>query len=152
MSINFLEEAAVWLAEAEIDRATAENVAEKFPAPACFHAQQAAEKALEAIYLAGGVDFPHIHAISELLDGLAPTYESLNQFRDVASILDDYYVGTRYFSRVVGAIPRKRYTPKNAKDSIAHATAIASECQRIYARLASRPPGKNAGHDSKDAE
>ncbi len=135
MSINFLEEAAIWLAEAEVDRATAASLVGKFPAPACFHAQQTAEKALKAIYLASGVDYPYFHAISELLGGLADTYETLNQFRDVASVLDDYYIGTRYFSRSVGAVPRKRYTPKNAKDALVHAEAIFAECQQLYGRL-----------------
>lgn len=38
------------------------------PEDACFHAQQCAEKALKALLLSLGVDFPRTHVIEVLLD------------------------------------------------------------------------------------
>jgi HEPN domain-containing protein len=37
----------------------------------CFHAQQAAEKAIKALYRAEGLAFRYTHDIAELLNGLA---------------------------------------------------------------------------------
>jgi HEPN domain-containing protein len=37
----------------------------------CFHAQQAAEKAIKSVYRAEGYEFRYTHDLTELLDGLA---------------------------------------------------------------------------------
>ena len=62
-----------WLRRARSDLALA-----KAPLPTdvlyadlCFHAQQAAEKAIKAVYRARRCGFRYTHDISELLDGLA---------------------------------------------------------------------------------
>jgi HEPN domain-containing protein len=47
-------DAGRWLAEAEVDLNLSERIAGEFPARACFHAQQAGEKALKAILYAAG--------------------------------------------------------------------------------------------------
>lgn len=61
-----------WLARARADLALA-----KAPLPAgalyedlCFHAQQAAEKALKAVYQRHGWTFRYVHDLKELLAGL----------------------------------------------------------------------------------
>ena len=58
------------------------------------------------------------------------SYEPL----DVASILDAYYIGTRYPSGEMGQIPGKNYTSKNATDAVAIAQDIVSVCQTIFGR------------------
>lgn len=60
-----------WLAHAESDlniARLARDRADILPAQVCFHAQQAAEKALKAVLLARGIEFPFIHDIEELLE------------------------------------------------------------------------------------
>ena len=60
-----------WLVKATEDLAVAELVLRSdVPArwAACFHAQQAAEKALKALLVARGIDFPRTHALERLID------------------------------------------------------------------------------------
>jgi len=60
-----------WLARAEQDMKAGEAllVAEPpFLYPACFHAQQAAEKYLKALLTWHQIEFPKTHAIEQLLD------------------------------------------------------------------------------------
>ncbi len=140
MSIDFLQEAAIWLAEAEEDLDVAGNEADKHPAHACFHAQQAAEKALKAVYLVSGVDYPHVHSITELIDGLLDAHGELKKFRSAAAILNAFYIGTRYFQRETGVIPKKTYTTENAVDAIGKAQAISEECRRVFAAAVTANP------------
>lgn len=62
----------------------------------CFHAQQAAEKAIKAVLLFRGIDFPLIHDIEELLvlaeQGGVDLPDNISQ----ASKLSPYAVETRY--------------------------------------------------------
>ncbi|MDA8066424.1 MAG: HEPN domain-containing protein [Thermaerobacter sp.] len=138
MSSPFLEEAAVWLAEAEVDLSAARALANSHPNVACFHAQQAAEKALNAVYLTHDVDFPQVHAISSLLDGVAAVHPELERYRSAAAVLNAYYIGTRYFVREIGAAPAATYTAENALDAISEAEAICGQCQQIYAQRLTR--------------
>ena len=61
----------------------------------CFHAQQAVEKALKAILLKCGIDFPFTHNLQALLD-LLP--KELARPSDLISAVDlnPYAVATRY--------------------------------------------------------
>jgi HEPN domain-containing protein len=52
----------------------------------CFHAQQAAEKALKAIYLDRGWTFSYVHDLEKLLKGLGD--KGLTAPRDVAESMD----------------------------------------------------------------
>lgn len=61
-----------WIARAKSDLAVARMT---LPEDACyeelcFHAQQAAEKAIKAVYQLHAWEFPYIHDLDELLDGL----------------------------------------------------------------------------------
>ena len=62
-----------WLRRARSDLALV-----KMPLPSgalyedlCFHAQQAAEKAIKSVYRSEGHEFRYTHDLTELLDGLA---------------------------------------------------------------------------------
>jgi HEPN domain-containing protein len=61
----------------------------------CFHAQQAAEKALKAVLIARGVSPPKTHNIRTLLD-LLPRDVIPPQEVDSAASLTDYAVTSRY--------------------------------------------------------
>jgi HEPN domain-containing protein len=63
------DEAARWLAKADEDLLVAELIRQGAPGAAwaaCFHAQQAAEKALTAVLVVQGIDFPRSHALDRL--------------------------------------------------------------------------------------
>ena len=61
----------------------------------CFHAQQAAEKALKAVLVFRSVPFPKTHNIRTLMD-LLPEDVNLQEEAKEAAILTDYAVLTRY--------------------------------------------------------
>ena len=61
----------------------------------CFHAQQAAEKALKAVLIAKGVPPPKTHNIRTLLDLLSQEVIAPQEIEDAAS-LTDYAVTSRY--------------------------------------------------------
>ncbi|MEW6083395.1 MAG: HEPN domain-containing protein [Chloroflexota bacterium] len=74
----------------------------------CFNAQQAAEKALKAVCLAQGLDFPKTHSLVHLMDLLeAGGLHIPKNVRD-ADILTQYPVQSRYPS-VVEEITRNEY-------------------------------------------
>jgi HEPN domain-containing protein len=61
----------------------------------CFHAQQAAEKALKAVLISRSVPAPRTHSITRLLE-LMPAADPLPQAIQAAAVLTDYAVVTRY--------------------------------------------------------
>ena len=62
----------------------------------CFNAQQAAEKALKAVCLVRGLDFPKTHSLVHLMDVLEKNDVDIpNNVRD-ADILTQYAVQSRY--------------------------------------------------------
>ena len=62
----------------------------------CFHAQQAAEKALKAIYVAHNWTFRYVHDLEELLTGLQKNGLRIPEAIQHAAILTSYAVETRY--------------------------------------------------------
>ena len=62
----------------------------------CFNAQQAAEKALKAVCLYRGEDFPKTHSITLLLDTLEAAGVELPGQIQSADVLTQYAVQTRY--------------------------------------------------------
>jgi HEPN domain-containing protein len=60
-----------WLNRAKSSLAIAiQPSGEIYPEDLCFQAQQAAEKAIKAVYISKKVSFPYIHDISQLLAAL----------------------------------------------------------------------------------
>ena len=62
----------------------------------CFNAQQAAEKALKAICIARGIDFPKTHSLVRLMDLLEADGLNLPAEIQAADILTQYAVQARY--------------------------------------------------------
>jgi len=95
-----LGEAAEWLRYAASDLALARVPCE---APImwetlCFHAQQAAEKALKAVLIARAIEFPKTHSIGALLDLLPGELAAPQDVQNAAS-LTEYAVLSRYPGR-----------------------------------------------------
>lgn len=61
----------------------------------CFHAQQAAEKALKAVLVANSVAVPNIHSIRRLIDLLPANLDLPEEIQNAAG-LTDYAVSSRY--------------------------------------------------------
>lgn len=86
-----------WLRHARSDLALAriEPPQGVLLAALCFHAQQAAEKALKAILLSRGEAIPKTHSIRMLLDRVASHVDVPDAVQE-AAILTDYAVTARY--------------------------------------------------------
>jgi HEPN domain-containing protein len=87
-----------WLARAKGDLALA-----RAPLPAggfyedlCFHAQQAAEKALKAVYLHYGWSFRYVHDLEELITDLRQNGLTIPEEVEEAIILTSYAYEARY--------------------------------------------------------
>lgn len=88
-----------WLAKADEDIRACEALVNGDPPfcyPACFHAQQAAEKYLKALLTWRQIEFPKTHDIGQLLDLLRPAFPDLaSDLRD-ATLLTPFGVEIRY--------------------------------------------------------
>jgi HEPN domain-containing protein len=88
-----------WLAKADQDMKVSEALLaaeQPFLYPACFHAQQAAEKYLKALLTWHQIEFPKTHAIEQLLDLIKHAdAETALSLRD-AAVLSPYGVDIRY--------------------------------------------------------
>jgi HEPN domain-containing protein len=62
----------------------------------CFDAQPAAEKAIKAVLIARGVDFPLVHDLARLLTLLGQSGETIPQAIADATDLTRFAVATRY--------------------------------------------------------
>ncbi|MCC6144143.1 MAG: HEPN domain-containing protein [Candidatus Hydrogenedentes bacterium] len=88
-----------WVSKAEQDFAAASGLYSLDPPilyPACFHAQQAAEKYLKAILTARQARFPKTHSIALLLDLIRPLDANLEKRLQHAIALTPYGVQVRY--------------------------------------------------------
>ena len=61
----------------------------------CYHAQQAAEKSLKAVFIYYSASVPRTHNIGMLIDLLGGYTDVLESIRDIA-ILNEYAVSSRY--------------------------------------------------------
>ncbi len=86
-----------WLRYAEDDLRTAEILLEQSDVPriSCFHAQQAAEKSVKAIFVFLQVDFPFTHDLDRLRDLLPEGWEVKDNFPNLAR-LSAWAVEPRY--------------------------------------------------------
>jgi len=62
----------------------------------CFDAQQAAEKAIKAVFVLHGKRFPLTHDLGELLEGLESFIIEIPEEVRLSAELNDYAVVTRY--------------------------------------------------------
>jgi HEPN domain-containing protein len=89
---------ANWIALAHADLEVAELLIQDgrhYPI-ACFHCQQAAEKALKAFLLHHGQVPPHVHRLEDLLNQGCAQEPALSAFQAQCATLDQYYIPTRY--------------------------------------------------------
>lgn len=94
-----LELALRWLEKADHDLITARQTLALQDGPTdtpCFHAQQAAEKALKAVLTCHQVVFPKIHDLMRLLDMSVLLFPALDAYRESLSELSDYAIDVRY--------------------------------------------------------
>ncbi len=93
----------------------------------CFACQQAAEKAVRAVFVAKGLE-AWGHTVSALLGELTKTIAVLPQLVDAAKRLDKHYIPTRYPNGFESGAPTDFYTEPEAREAIRNAEAIVEFC------------------------
>jgi HEPN domain-containing protein len=103
-------------------------------AHSCFHAQQAAEKALKALWYRLDRD-PWGYSVRRLLDELAAespeAHNALRDLSDAASELDQYYIPTRYPNGLPDLTPDQVFTAAMADHAEELATRIIDRISRL---------------------
>jgi len=115
------DEIKAWLTKAKSDLDSARILIEHKPwnyDTACFHCQQAAEKALKAFLVAHAAEFDRVHVMSYLVDLCAVRNQAFNDLREKAELLSPYAVEIRYPGDAL-EVPRE-----DAEEAYAAATAI----------------------------
>ena len=101
---------------------------------ACFLSQQAAEKALKAVYQKlGGEAFGH--SVAGLLLNLPKKFKPKASLLDWARELDKAYIPTRYPNSLPEGAPFEAYTEGEARRLIAHAEEILKFCKDILSKI-----------------
>lgn len=118
-----------WLRQAEWDLRHARHAKEDQDYDwASFAAQQAAEKAIKALFQKLNRD-AWGHALSLLLAGLPDEARPGRDLIDAAKALDKHYIPTRYPNGFERGAPFDFYTADEAERAIAYAEAILAYCR-----------------------
>ena len=136
MHVPPAERAARWLAYARADRAAAERLAVDLWHVACFHAQQASEKALKALLTriqGDAVPTPLAHVLLRALSELGEAVP--DDVASAANALDRYYIPTRYPDALDFADAALVYSTQDARQAIGWADTVLRWCEvRIAAQ------------------
>ncbi len=120
-----LDEGMRWLEQAEEDLKWAEDLAQRGGYHiACFLAQQVGEKALKAFIYAQGEEIVFGHSIERLCTEAGRWEPEFQERARRWSILDGYYIPTRYPNSLPDSIPARVYTEHAAREAVALAREI----------------------------
>lgn len=108
-----------WLRQAENDLAFGRvALREGYFAQACFIAQQSAEKALKSLAYGSGERLVIGHSLVELVGRLHDRFPSVAPLREIAGVLDQYYIPTRYPNGLAGGVPFEAFGEKQAREAL----------------------------------
>ncbi|PKB83957.1 MAG: hypothetical protein BZY88_01210 [SAR202 cluster bacterium Io17-Chloro-G9] len=121
-----LETARRWLAQAEHSLGVCHLLYENMVwSEACFSAEQTAQVAFKASLYLKGRRFVNIHSVRQLAIECAIEDVEFQGFADYGSILDKYYLSTRYPDTLPEpAIPFESFTESEARQAHAFAKEI----------------------------
>jgi len=123
-----MERSADWMDTAQGDLEHAKSdVKGGFYNWACFSAQQAAEKAIKAVFQRMGAE-AWGHSVADLLMELSKHYPVSEDLMNGALELDKAYIPTRYPNAHPSGSPRTRYTLEEARRLISYAQEIIEFC------------------------
>ncbi|MCF8079438.1 MAG: HEPN domain-containing protein [Desulfobacterales bacterium] len=125
-------EAGRWLQTAREDLDAAHALLEKgFYSHACFLAQQAAEKAVKALWYSIGED-PWGHSVQKLASEIpeASLRECMSGLGETGSFLDRFYIPTRYPNGLPDLTPAKVYFKQDAEQALSAAKDFLTNSSR----------------------
>jgi HEPN domain-containing protein len=120
-----------WLAQAQRDLKHAIHACDDGDYEwSCFSAQQAAEKAVKAVFLKlHGEGWGH--SVYRLLSELNEKTTIGQDILDAAKALDKHYIPARYPNGFDSGIPGDYYTKKDAQEAITNAKEIIEFCEGL---------------------
>ena len=101
---------------------------------ACFSSQQAAEKAVKAVFQKMGAE-AWGQALADLLQELSRRHPVPEELINGALELDKAYIPARYPNAHPSGSPRTRYTANEARRLIEYAERIIEFCQGLLSRI-----------------
>ena len=101
---------------------------------ACFSSQQAAEKAVKAVFQKMGAE-AWGHSVADLLKELAMKHSVPEELFDASLELDKAYIPTRYPNAHPSGSPRSLYTKKEASRLIGYAERIVNFCSDLLSKI-----------------
>mgnify|MGYP000586633703 CR=1 FL=1 len=101
---------------------------------ACFSSQQAAEKAVKAVFQKMGAE-AWGHSVADLLQELSRRHPVPEELINGALELDKAYISARYPNAHPSGSPRTRYTANEARRLIEYAERIIEFCQGLLSRI-----------------
>lgn len=130
-----MERSADWIAQARGDLEHARHdLAGAYFEWACFSAQQAAEKAVKAVFQKLGSE-AWGHSVADLLQELAHSQTVPESLKDAGLELDKAYIPARYPNAHPTGSPRSRYTRTEAERMLAHADRIVKFCEDLLSTI-----------------
>jgi HEPN domain-containing protein len=123
-----------WLRQADRDFEQAMDSRHEW---ACFAAQQAAEKAIKALHLHTGQE-AWGHVIAQLLEELPETIDVPELLVEKGSVLDNFYVPSRYPNGHSTGAPFEHYSQLQSEVAIRHAREIIEFARAQMARCTNR--------------
>jgi len=129
-----MERSRDWMDQAigDLDHAK-HDLAHGFYDWACFSSQQAAEKAVKAVFQRLGAE-AWGHSVADLLKELSRTYTVPEELTNGALELDKAYIPARYPNAHPSGSPRTRYTRDEAARLIQYAEQIIKFCEDLLSR------------------
>ena len=120
MRNSALEEGERWLSQAIEDLKWTKLLAEQGGwYLACFLSQQVTEKALKAFLYAQGEEIVLGHSVARLCADAVEYNKDFSEKAKRWSLLDGYYIPTRYPNGLPDGIPAEVYTEEAAKSAVA---------------------------------
>ena len=130
-----VERSADWIWQSRRDLEHARNdVASGYYEWACFSAQQAAEKAVKAVFQKLGAE-AWGHSVAELVQELSQSQPSVQALVEPAAELDKAYIPTRYPNSLPAGRPGELYTRGEAERLVALADRIVGFCESLLSTL-----------------
>lgn len=130
-------EARRWFQQAREDLEVVRTLrAADHHAAACFHSQQAAEKALKALLYSQGARIVLGHSVSELVRQCEAHDAAFAPMRAEAGLLDQFYIPTRYPNGLPSpAVPSETYTGSQAQSAQEAAERILSLVEALLRNI-----------------
>lgn len=130
-----MERSRDWMDQAEGDLEHAQSDMERgFYEWACFSSQQAAEKAVKAVFQKMGAE-AWGHSVTDLLKELSKEHPVPEELVNEALELDKAYIPTRYPNAHPSGSPRTRYTKGEARRLTNYAEKILRFCTDLLSRI-----------------